>query len=91
MRNYAAQSDPARNPHFSRRWAEPPRADNFKSIGQVTDKVVDDTAKRAIAHWLQQAAALDGEEAQAALEVADSIRAMMACSWDELMGLGRAA
>ncbi len=36
----AGQSDPARNPHFSRQWSEPPPCEGFKTIGKVAAEIV---------------------------------------------------
>ncbi len=45
-RDFAAQSDPNRNPQFARRWTEPPRRGGFQSIGEVAAEVVADLAFR---------------------------------------------
>ena len=42
MTNYAAMSDPARNPQFRRRWAEPLHYEEFRSIGEVAAEIVAD-------------------------------------------------
>ena len=39
-RNLAAQSDPARNPHFRRQWTEPLPCVGFKTIGEVAAGIV---------------------------------------------------
>ena len=39
-RNFAAQGDPARNPHFRRQWSEPQPCEGFKTIGEVAAKIV---------------------------------------------------
>ena len=39
-RNFAGQSDPARNPHFSRQWSEPLPCEGFKTIGKAAAEVV---------------------------------------------------
>ena len=92
MRDYAALSDPAdRNPQFRRRWSEPAHVDDFRSNGEVAATVADNTVRKAIAHHLAQAAALQGQEAMVAFEIADSIRAMMGLTWDEVVGLRAAA
>ena len=36
----AGQSDPARNPHFSRQWSEPLPCEGFKTIGKAAAEVV---------------------------------------------------
>ena len=85
MKNYAALSDPGRNPQFRRRWSEPPHVDDFQAVGEVAATVTDDTGRRAIAHHLAQAAALQGQEAKVAFEIADSIRSMMGLTWNEVV------
>ncbi len=67
MKDYAAMSDPAANPNFRRRWSEPSTCDGFQAIGEVTKSLAEDTGRRAIAHHLAQAAALQGQEAKACL------------------------
>ena len=39
-RDCAAQSEPARNPYYSRQWSEPLPCDGFKTIGEVAAKIV---------------------------------------------------
>ena len=85
MKNYAALSDPGRNPQFRRRWSEPTQVDGFQAIGKVAATVVEDTGRQAIAHHLTQAAALEGQEAKVASEIADSIRSMMGLTWNEVV------
>ncbi len=85
MRDFAALSDPDRNSQFRRRWSEPAHADGFRLIGEVAATVTDDTGRRAIAHHLAQAAALQGQEAKVAFEIADSIRSMMGLTWNEVV------
>lgn len=40
MTNYAAQSDPGRNPNFSRRWTDPPHCESLRSVGSPAAEVV---------------------------------------------------
>ena len=84
-------SDPVANPHFRRRWSELLRVDGFRAIGEVAATVADNTGRQAIARHLTQAAALDGQEAKIAFEIADSIRLMMRLTWDEVVGVRAAA
>ena len=42
MTNYAAQSDPGRNPNFSRRWTDPPHCESLRSVGSAAAEVVAD-------------------------------------------------
>ena len=39
-RNYATERDPARNPNFARRWTEPLPCEGFKTIGEMSAKIV---------------------------------------------------
>ena len=39
-RHCAGQSDPVRNPHFSRQWSEPLPCEGFKTIGKAAAEVV---------------------------------------------------
>ncbi len=91
MRDFAALSDPDRNSQFRRRWSEPAHADGFRLIGKVAATVAEDTGRRAMAHHLAQATALEGQEAKVAFEIADNIRVMMGLTWDEVVGLRTAA
>ena len=40
MTNYAAQSDPSRNPNFKRRWADPPDCKAFQAAGSAAAEIV---------------------------------------------------
>ena len=40
MRDLAAERDPSRNPNFSRRWTEPLPCEGFKTIGEMSAKIV---------------------------------------------------
>ena len=53
--HYAVQADPARNPHFNRRWTEPPVCEGFKTVGKAAADIVNAAAVNAVAHWLRQA------------------------------------
>ena len=53
-RNYAAESDPDRNPQFRRRWTEPPHCDGFKSVGEAAAQVVADLRFRRQVQRLHQ-------------------------------------
>ena len=83
--DFAAQSDPAHNRQFGRRWTEP------RHIVQVAQMVADDIGRQAISHHLAQAADLEGPEAEAAFKIADNLRASMGLTWAEVIGLRSAA
>ena len=38
--DFAGQSDPARNPHFSRQWSEPLSCEGFKTTGKMAAEIV---------------------------------------------------
>ena len=40
MRDLAGERDPSRNPNFSRRWTEPLPCEGFKTIGEMSAKIV---------------------------------------------------
>ena len=84
MRNYAASSDPDRNPQFRRWWSEPAHIDGFQAIGKVAATVADDIAHRAARHWLEQADHLEGEERTTCIETADAILRMAGLRWVDL-------
>ena len=77
--NYAMQTDPGQNPNFRRRWSEPTH------LHEATGRVVDQTARQAVMHWLGQAMDLDGEDRAAALEVADEIRRESGLAWGDVL------
>ncbi len=81
-RDYAAQADPARNPNFIRRWSEKPSHDRgMMPVGEVANRVVNNMAIRAVAHWLQQADQLDGEDRAVCLKTADAIMQTAGLRW----------
>ncbi len=84
-RDFAAQSDPDCNPQFGRRWTEP------QHVGPVAKAKAEDIGRHAITHHLAQAAELEGPEAEAALEIANNIRASMGLTWAEVIGFRSAA
>ena len=85
MKNYAALSDPGRNPQFRRRWSEPLQVDGFRSIGEVAAAVVEDVAYRGARHWLEQADHLKGEERTTCLETADAILRAAGLRWADFL------
>ena len=46
MTNYAAQSDPDRNPNFNRRWTDPPHCKSLQSVGSAAAEIVSDLRYR---------------------------------------------
>lgn len=84
-RDYAAMTDPARNPHFSRRWGEPTH------IHKIAKVVVDRVARQAIRHWLHQAESLDGANRVQAFNTADDIRRGSGLTWDDILDVQRVA
>ncbi len=84
-RDFASMSNPSRNGQFSRRWTEP------QHVGPIAKAQAEDIGRQAITHHLAQAADLEGPEAEAALEIADNIRASMGLTWAEIIGFRSAA
>ncbi len=78
--HYAAQADPARNPHFRRQWTETPR-EGLRPVGEIAAKITNDIATRAVAHWLKQADQVEGEDRAVCLETADAIMRMAGLRW----------
>ena len=78
------------------RWAldEPDFADRApddapRPIGPIAAKVVEDVGRRALAHWLNQAAKAEtDEEREAALEIARNIARMAGVPHADLIGRG---
>ena len=54
-------------------------------LGDVVAKVVDDVGRRALDHWLREAARTDGEEHETALKIAREIAGMINVPWAEIM------
>ena len=76
----AGQSDPHLNGQFSRQWSEPPTCSGFKSIGGI-----ENTAIRAVQHWLRQADELEGEDRREAIATADTIMRMAGIRWTDVL------
>ena len=87
---YANHAKPHQNGQFSRRWSEPPTCAGFKPIGRAAERVIENTAIRAVQHWLRQADELEGEDRREAIATADEIMRMAGLRWGDL-GLRRAA
>ena len=65
-------------------------SDRPARLGDVAAQVADDVGRRALDHWLREAARTDGEEHETALEIAREIAAMIDVPWAELFS-GEAA
>ena len=76
MTNYAAQSDPSRNPRFNRTWVDAPlQLLDLEHLGrEVAPKVLEDVGRRAIGRWLGIASGTHGAPAAEAFRQADQIR-----------------
>ena len=87
MRDYAAERDPGRNPHFSRRWVDDPlRLPDFPHLGrEVAPRVLEDVGRRAIGRWLDKASRTHGAPAAEAFREADSIRQSLGLEWGALI------
>ena len=86
-RDYATQGDPSRNPQFQRRWVDDPLGlPDFQHLGrEIVPKVFEETGRRAIARWLDQAAQAQGAAATKAFNEADAIRRKMGLAWEDLI------
>jgi len=91
--DFAANNNPGRNSHFSRRWADDPLdLRSFQHLGhEVAPKVIEDVGRRAIGHWLDKASEAHGASAAEAFRQADSIRRKMGLEWGDLIGQRAAA
>ena len=79
-RDYATQSDPDRNPQFSRVWNEPRR------LGEITEEITRATALKAITRLLGLIPETRGSEREELFEAADQIRKIAGLDWGELFG-----
>ncbi len=86
-RDHAAMADPSRNRQFQRRWADDPLClPDFQHLGrEVAPRVLEETGRRAIARWLNQAAQAQGAAATKAFNEADAIRRKMGLAWEDLI------
>ena len=93
MTNYAAQSDPGRNPNFSRTWGDDPLGlPGFRHLErEIGPQAVEDVGRRAIGDWLDRASEGHGAVAAEAFRQADSIRRKLGLAWDDLIDGRRAA
>ena len=87
MRNLATERDPARNPNFTRRWADDPlRLPDFRHLGrEVAPQAVEDVARRTIGRWLDKASEGHGAPAAEAFREADAIRKRLGFEWGDLI------
>ena len=93
MRDFLAERDPSRNPHFQRRWVDDPLGlPGFQHLDrEIAPKVLKETGRRAIARWLDLAAHSQGAAAARAFNKADAIRQKMGLAWDDLLAHRSAA
>jgi len=93
MRDFIAERDPSRNPHFQRRWVDDPLGlPDFQHLGrEVAPRVVADVARRAIGNWLDKASRAPSRQAAEAFRQADAIRRKMGLAWEDLIDRRRAA
>ena len=87
MTNFAAQSDPSRNPRFNRTWTDDPlQLPDLQHLGcEIAPKVVQDVGRRAIGCWLGKASETHGAVAAEAFRQADLIRRKLGLDWTELI------
>lgn len=90
MRNYAAQSDPALNPQFRRRWTEVPQCEADETRG-VADRLSNEIGLQALQHWLDQAKTSTGTDRQAALRIALEIANMVGVDLSKVVDRKEAA
>ena len=92
-RNLAAERNPSRNPHFSRRWRDDPLGlPDFQHLGrEIAPQVVEDVGRRAIGQWLDKASGGHGAVAANAFRQADAIRERLGLEWSDLIQERRAA
>ena len=81
--HHAGQSDPARNPQFSRCWAEP---DGLRHISGPADKAVKGMAIKAAKHWLAQAETVKGDRRKVCIETATAIIRMAGMGMADIQG-----
>ena len=77
---YSDQSDPARNPQFSRAWNEPRR------LGEITEEITKATALKSITSLLGLIPETSGSDREELFEAADEIREAAGLSWSAMLG-----
>ncbi len=87
MTNYAAQSDPGRNPNFSRPWTDDPLTlPGFRHLDrEIGPQAAGDVGRRAISGWLGKASKSHGAVAAGAFKQADRIRKKLGLAWGDLI------
>ena len=92
-RDFAAQSDPGRNPQFGRTWSDDPLAlPVFKNLDrEIGPQAVEDAGRRAIGDWLDRASKGHGTAAARAFSEADAIRRKLGLAWEDLINQRSAA
>ncbi len=78
--DFAAMSDPARNPMFRRTWNEP------RQIGAIAEQVTRGTALKSITRLLRLISETSGSDREELFEAADEIRQASGLAWDEILG-----
>ena len=93
MRDFIAERDPSRNPHFRRRWVDDPlRLPDFQHLGrEIAPHVVENVARHAIGRWLDKASEAQARQAAEAFRQADAIRRKMGLAWGDLIEQRNAA
>ena len=87
MQSHSQFSDPSHNPNFRRRWHDEPLDERgIQHLGrEVMPKVLEETGRRAIARWLDQAAQTQGRRAFEAFRHANNIRQRLGLAWTDLI------
>ena len=93
MTNYAAQSDPGRNPNFSRTWSDGPLTlPGFDHLDrEIGPQAVEELSRKTIGAWLNKASNGRGAVATNAFRQADLIRRKMGLAWEDLIDQRSAA
>ncbi len=93
MTNYASQSDPGRNPNFSRTWSDDPLTlPGFEHLDrEISPQAVENVGRRAIGDWLDRASEGHGAVTARAFQQADAIRRKMGLAWAEIIEIRSAA
>ena len=79
-RDYAAMSDPDRNPMFRRTWNEP------RQIGDIAEEITRTAAMKAITRLLGLVGEATGEDRETSFAAADKIRETAGLSWSDVIG-----
>ena len=77
--NYAAMSDPDKNPHFRRTWNEP------LQIGAIVQEITKATALKSITRLLGLIPETSGSDREELFEAADEIREAGGLNWADVL------